>query len=458
VNPLGRTACVLLLAAFAAAAQPPKPGAIEGVVTNALTGEPVARAHVMLRADKKRYGAMSTAEGKFSIATVEPGVYALKTERAGFVPLEARVEIRPEMTVRAYNAELTPEGSIAGKVVKPDGEPMEGVKVEASKTGFALHRYTNDRGEFRLDGLPPGRYRLTAAPSRTVLPPDVRTDGTLEEYFGDLTHPGRLAVGPGAELTAIEMRLQRTRSIRVSGVLTGAAGPQVQVQAERLGDRDFTRPGVVKGSAFEIWNLTPGKYRIGARVGMLTSATEEVEVVATNIEGIELRVMAPFEIAGRVEWSGPPLAQLALIPASPRRRSVVANVRPDGSFQAANVGPERYEILTPGAFAKSVELGPTPMRGGILDLSRGAGAPIAIRLSAEFASVTGTVRDTKDPVTVTLEPEGRPDRAQRVEATGSYSFTSVVPGVYRLYISEDDAETIELRANDRLLRDVRVKR
>jgi hypothetical protein len=360
------------------------------------------------------------------------------------------------MTIRAFRAELTPEGSIAGRVVDPEGQPVEGVKVRASKPRVSESRYTNDRGEFRIDRLPPGRYELEAAPGRTVLPPEVRTDGTREEFLGDATYPGRLELRPGGELAGVEIRLERARRVRVSGVLTGAAAGEMRIEAERVGDRDFTRPAIVKGGTWEIWNLTPGKYRVGARAGSAQSATEEIEVGATDVDGIELTLMEPFEISGRVEWDGPPMAQLALAAPSPRRSAVVVRVLPDGSFHAT-ARPERYTIAAVGAFATAVYLGPTEMRDGILDLSRGAGAPIVIRLAKPSGKISGTVRDAKVPVVVTLERVSRPEFRREVETAASFAFDSLPRGVYRLVV-DDEVETVEIGDGERVVRDLKLPR
>jgi hypothetical protein len=66
---------------------------------------------------------------------------------------------------------LIPSGVIAGRVLDEDGEPLASVTVSALRevynegkrtlaTSSALS--TNDLGEYRLFGLPPGRYFVTA--------------------------------------------------------------------------------------------------------------------------------------------------------------------------------------------------------------------------------------------------------------------------------------------------------
>src|SRR5580698_4409276 len=70
-------------------AVPDKPASLEGAVTHATTGEPLPRVHVTLRGSangtQREYGAMSLADGKFSITGITPGNYTVTAERTGFV-------------------------------------------------------------------------------------------------------------------------------------------------------------------------------------------------------------------------------------------------------------------------------------------------------------------------------------------------------------------------------------
>jgi hypothetical protein len=85
-------ALILWLAASAAFAQQQteeKPASIEGIVTHALTGAPILRAHVRcdgFAAGKPlQFGAMTDAEGKFSITGMPAAMYTVTVERVGFV-------------------------------------------------------------------------------------------------------------------------------------------------------------------------------------------------------------------------------------------------------------------------------------------------------------------------------------------------------------------------------------
>jgi hypothetical protein len=78
-------------AGFAQDGTPPggKLASVEGVVVNAVTNEAVVRAHVTLTPDssavKQKFGALTTAEGKFSILRMPAGSYTVTAERVGYV-------------------------------------------------------------------------------------------------------------------------------------------------------------------------------------------------------------------------------------------------------------------------------------------------------------------------------------------------------------------------------------
>src|SRR4051794_11667576 len=148
---------------------PKKPASIQGEVRDTITGLPVERAHVSLRrfvnGGWDRYGAQTNAEGKFTIMGVPPASYQWALERVGYVvPAEVA---RNGLTLHAAEAKenlklkLIPTGSISGRVLDPDGAPVEGVSVEA-EAGSRAERTaaTDDRGQYRIGGLRPGKYRI----------------------------------------------------------------------------------------------------------------------------------------------------------------------------------------------------------------------------------------------------------------------------------------------------------
>ena len=400
----------LVLIAVSAFAQNPgeiKPAAVQGVVTNGITGEPVLRAHVTLRGttpvaggQPKNYGALTDAEGKFAITGMDPGGYGFAVEKPGFLmPVENAaggrgtfLTLLPGGRKSDFTFKLLPAGAITGRVFDGAGEPAEGITISASGATANGGSITDEQGRFRIGGLAPGRYRLCAAPAAGMsLPPEVRTDGTKEQHYSPTCYPNVLTgkatpaveVRAGAESSSMEIRLIETPMVRVSGRIYGAApGHRVTVI---LGQQQSSHSGgsVKADGTYEIWGVDPGHYSVRATAypfsgtGMIgadmqampRSAPVEVDVDAANVDHVDLTLMAPFDITGQVvyedEGARPPVPQMprgaagagAPRPAPmmmPRMISLMAmdggmGVRPaqmkeDGTFVLQNVAPDRYTV------------------------------------------------------------------------------------------------------------------
>ena len=459
-----RRSSLALLLICAASARAQAPPSLSGVVVNSVTGEPIARVHVSLHANNEKpqsYGAVTTAEGKFSIASLSPGDYSVEMERAGYLMVRNSGFGENPNTIQLASGEkketrltLVPGGAISGRVLDSTGEPMAAVPVVA-EGGWALVRgvFTDDNGHFRLSGLPPDKYRVHASPMQIPMPPEKRTDGTQEihqsatYYPASLTAKGaaRVNVNPGGETNGIDIRLVRTPIVCVSGRVVGFSNPEeVNISVRSAGPQSSQRTIKPDGS-FEIWRLDPGKYQLVARAGGLSSAPLEIEVAGSNIDSVILRAVPPADIPGAVtyeeESAKPPnTGRLVLKELGAEAAEYSAEIDADGSFRLEKIPPGRYlvSVSSQSAYVKSVSLGPARMEGRVLDLTAGAGgASLGIVAGADGGEISGTVRDDKGHVAAfaVLVPEA--DGAAGVQIAmgpkGNYSFTAVAPGNYSLF-------------------------
>src|SRR5262249_37036632 len=152
---------------------------LSGVVSNSLTGEPLAHAQVIL---DKRFGhtclfshtcpsGLTKADGRFSISKIAPGKYELFVERQGYAPLAGDQDRKPlELELKSGEdvdlaLQLVPYAVISGRVLDAKGIPVERVTVEAVGGGGSPYpAVTDDQGRFRMGRLRAGRYLV-----RTVL-------------------------------------------------------------------------------------------------------------------------------------------------------------------------------------------------------------------------------------------------------------------------------------------------
>ena len=515
--------------------QPPKadekPASVQGEVRNSVSGMPIERAHVSLRRYKTggfdKYGALTNAEGKFRIAGIPAGSYQVTLDRVGYVaPLEVTrspVTLTPDEKKDNLQLKLVPVGAISGRVLDADGQPVDGLQVHAERGEQTMRSgVTDDRGQYRIGGLDPGRYRVRAETQKRPMPPEIRTDGTTEILYADTYHPGaldvkgaaRVALGPGSDITGIDIRLVRIPILRMAGRVTGMpeGAKNVYLQAERTHGGAGTQ--VKPDGSFELWRPNPGKYTLRAMCNdsgeMLWSGVVEVEVGDSDIDNILLTLLAPEEIRGQLEFEdegakeapqmggGPTATRVgaqgtpqAPPPRPPRRipfREVsdmmgqpTGDVSEDGAFTIQKVQPGKYIVSTQGyaAYVKSIRMGDTASDGPALNLNQGSGgARVTVTLSSAFGEVGGTVRDDKGPAAgarvvfqSTLDT-GMPLYSES-QADGTYSFQSVAPGTYHLLVMDesemdmimsglgsddtDAAETVEVRPRETLTRDLKVQ-
>src|SRR5687767_12623947 len=136
-----RFATILLIAGSILAQTPPDirptapPGSISGTVVSATTGEPLRKASVSLTRSPgvpNLLIAVTDVQGRFSLTGLPTGQYTVSVDRFGYLS-PSRAEIDKEIItvydgqqVTGITIKLTPNGSISGRVLDDDGDPLAG--------------------------------------------------------------------------------------------------------------------------------------------------------------------------------------------------------------------------------------------------------------------------------------------------------------------------------------------
>jgi len=480
-----------------AATQPTRPEdkcSVEGQVVNAQTGDPVKKARVRLYSNDGRnnnnYSATADAGGHYSIQEIAPGSYNLFADRNGFIQAQygARstnraptpLTLNPGQRVRDVNFRLIPHGVITGRVLDEDGEPVEHVQVMATRSmrgrrqmGPAGYGQTDDLGEYRIFGLEPGRYYLSATYRRQNMMAEDRTPGAAaDENYAPTYYPGTsdpagavaLDVAAAAQLRGMDLTLVKKRTMRIRGKVINPLGERqttmiTLLPREKVAMSFYPAATTQVRNAdgtFELRGVVPGAYVLIAQCAnddKFYMVQQHVDVGNNNVDNLSLMLAAGLELKGTVRVDGPgdtPLGNVQVSLASQemmRKGMQGAKVGDDGSFTLSNVPATLYTVYVNGIpetfYIKSIHMGDADALEAGLDLSGGGADALDIVLSPNGGQVDGTVTDSNQQAasqaTVVLAPEGRRReqaslfKVANTDTQGHFTIKGIAPGDYKLF-------------------------
>jgi hypothetical protein len=144
---------------------------IHGQVVSAADGVPLRRARVELIAGRRLDPVVTDDEGRFQVFTPAAAPLTVRVNKAGYVPGFITVPAGkrdPDLRIA-----LVKGGAVMGRVLDRYGAPVRAVTggarliLPAADTRPAAARQFSTRtdglGEYRLGGLPPGRFEIVAA-------------------------------------------------------------------------------------------------------------------------------------------------------------------------------------------------------------------------------------------------------------------------------------------------------
>jgi protocatechuate 3,4-dioxygenase beta subunit len=361
----------------------PATGAVSGVVIDQSAGMPVRRARVSVRAMEGNVdrAVMTDDTGRFAMDGVSPGRYIVTATKPGYldafaggrrpgrgpgtsiaVAAGARAEVRLE-TARG--------GVVTGTIRDEHGAPLNNVTVSLRQThpgrqaaGFVRATQSDDRGVYRIFGLQPGQYYLTASRALAgtdtrllstedwqaiaseagqasgamagdrAAAPDGRTVGYAPIFYPGTPFPAEaapIAVAAGRE-AAIDLTVHLVRTARIEGVVTAADGralarPTVMAfaadvsagvvyqAAPRAADGQFSTPPLRPGRYTLIARMAPeqtasASTSTGRTVGppappgqrALLFAEQVVDVLGEDVTGVTLVLQEGMTVSGMVRF------------------------------------------------------------------------------------------------------------------------------------------------------------
>jgi hypothetical protein len=508
--------CFLLLLCRTATGQVPArpPSApddlctIQGQVFNAATGDPVKKANLNLqRTDMTTeynsmpvsYTTVTDASGKFAMKDIEAGKYRLLVNRNGFITTSygARGPNRAGTTLTLLKGQhlseitfrLTPHGIVTGRITDDEGEPLSYVSVQLLTWRYQQGRRqlsygggggsTNDLGEYRIFGVPPGKYYLTAtyrnqsygvAQDRSATPEP--EDDYVPTYFPgttDVSTAAQVAVPPGGHIQGMDLKLNKFHTVHVRGHVNYTIPGRQRVMVYLMPKNTMMGMGFrpnqtdAKGD-FDIRGASPGSYAVTAVLNEGSKsyqARANVEVGNSDVDGLTLNIGPGVAITGKVLVEGPEKPDLSSVRVMLQQREFLgmmfgpmsqSRIEEDRSFTLPDVSRGLFNVnvmgLPPGYYVKAIRSEQNDILSNGLN-TENSPAPLEILISAGAAQVSGTVKhpDKGNPVpgaTVLLIPQEKERKEQQSyykqvtsDQNGTFLIKDLVPGEYRAYAWED---------------------
>ncbi len=275
---------------------------VRGRVLNS-DGQPLRQAMVRIMASEIRSirSASTDADGRYEFRNLPAGRYSISASKAAYVG-SSYGQTRPNspgkpltltdaQVAENIDVRLQRGAVITGRVVDEFGEPVPNVGVTPIRQQYVQgvrrmfsagnRAQTNDLGEYRIFGLAPGKYVVTAtAQAQTFSIPvgngdDLvgQTNGYAPTFFpatADAALAQRLTVGAAETMSGIDITLTPTRLATISGVAVDAQGrPMPTGYVSTVARGGMVGTGGVGGplrpdGSFMIPNVPPGEYIVRA--------------------------------------------------------------------------------------------------------------------------------------------------------------------------------------------------
>jgi hypothetical protein len=351
-----------------------------------------AQARVTTDADG-RYKFANLAAGDYRVTVLSPGYIVFGNSE--LVRSGQQITLKDGEAIERIDFTMTRGGVITGKVTSNTNRPLIGEPItitaidEAGKQvqvnapeGVSFR--TDDRGNYRVYGLPPGKYLVSAGRGNAQGgPPGLAANRTYQRTFhpeaSEESNAVPITVEAGKEVTEVDIRMIAIETFAavgrvveaetgkaVAGVLIGHS--IVRNNGGRGGAQMLQMGGATDGLSgaegeFRIEGLARGKYSVyvvqDAQNPLMTEYYSEpatFEITTTDASGLEIKLQRGASINGQIVLEGATnagvLANLR-VNASVRsnaggagggRGSNPAFVMSDGVFRIAGLAPGRVSL------------------------------------------------------------------------------------------------------------------
>jgi hypothetical protein len=447
------------------------------------------------------YKATTDQEGFYRITDVPPGNYQVaplapayvSSERASLRERGKALLLAEGENVDGIDFSIERGGVITGRITDADGRPVVEERLSLVPADLVVQpgqRFgsivpnsfqTDDRGVYRIYGIPEGRYKLSVGQgdeNNDSFGPPGRVP-YKRTYYPEADNPNDarvIEVTEGGEVSDVDIRVGRSLpGFAVSGTVVDGetrrpvAGLRFGVRRALNGgfaDVNSTVPSNSQGE-FRIENVTPGKYAVqilpmpGSEV---RAESVPFEIVDQDVSGIVVKTAVGLSISGVVVVDGKTdpsvLAKLTELRLRAFTRTVnapaafgqIAPINADGSFRLGGLSPGMaYLSLTSRDNQQLVNFGILRVeRDGVaqprgLELKAGEQVTgVKIVLKYGTGSIRGEVKFENGPlppgarvsVWITQSDDStRGGSARGLDSRGRFLIEGVAAGTYELNVN-----------------------
>lgn len=487
------------------ATKKPEPNTISGRVT--LKGKPAPGIVIAVRQFDNNepnalpYRGATDQEGNYQIANIPSGNFvvtplapALVNPDQNFEPGRGKTLLLGEgEVVQGIDFSLVRGAVITGKVVDAEGKPVVEERLMLTSADESDQRaraitigggfMTDDRGIYRIYGLPAGRYKISIGVSHEDFSPPPRVGRVVyrRTFYPDVTDPATakiIEVAEGEEVKNIDISVgSNLPEFTASGrIIEGESGKPlggVRFGIRRMVNDRQTGPvtGMLivsnKNGEFRIEHVTPGKYAVFVAPqsnGEVRADPVQFEIVDHDVTDLLLKTIQGFSITGNVVFDSAvdPIAATKL--SAMRLRAFVrtetasfggsqeSSIGPDGSFRIGGLPPGTVNFYLSSAERRQpnhfqivrIE------RDGVahnrnIEIKSGENVTgVRIVVSYGTGSLRGEVKILNGPLpsggymNVWLRRTGDTERTLRprnLDSRGHFVIEGIPPGEYELNVS-----------------------
>lgn len=455
--------------------------------------------------------AITDGEGRYRLFGLAAGTYQVSALAPNYAPAEPAslssfgptsgvsksIVLAPAENVEDIDLKLVRGGVITGRVKDAEGKPVVEQRIALAPVDengapaktqgpspFNSQMYlTDDRGVYRIYGLPAGHYKVSVGsdPTRGAMSTGSHIYYPLT-FYGDVTDQAKAAVvelSEGGEAANIDIQVGRRGDTYVASghIIDADSGQPIPGLRFSYGPSPKNQPyfsGFMIGVAtnangeFRIEGLEPGRYGVSVSSGFDLESTNVYsdpaffEVTDGDVSNIEVKAVHGLSLSGVVVTDGitnkDVLAQLGSMRIS---ASVSSTAKPQtfnfGSSLIAGDGSFTINGLRPGRAAFS-SVGSPGVRGLTITRVEREGVDVTRTLELQAGQSlsdlrvvlifgTGTIRGTVkfengmpppgSRVYISARPEGSSasNYGAQLDSRGSFVMTNLAAGTYEVTLS-----------------------